>query len=286
MSDMSSIQRLLAALALEASSVILTLTTGVFGGAALFIQLRLLDIHQFYLLQLAAICLFAAFQVYSLAILVLALGALVAVYANLEKSSLFKKGFLASLTGTSILLVAIYGWVVLIEKQELWPYLIETFDFYIKKSATIKLPLDVKTIVYQLPSYIFCICALNIWTGVLFDKQMRVLKRKELKNFTVPDGFIWIVIGSLLFSFVKVDIPGVQEIALNLLNVSLLLYFFQGLSVLVFILDAMRFSTLIKYLIYFIFVFQILLPICLGILEYWLGLRNRFSKKNLNAEKE
>jgi uncharacterized protein YybS (DUF2232 family) len=113
----------------------------------------------------------------------------------------------------------------------------------------------------------------------------RIKDAAEHINYKTPDGLIWFVIVALFFSFVKVDVPGLQELALNVLNITLLLYFFQGLSVLSFILDAMRFSTLIKLVIYFIFVFQILLPICLGILDYWLDLRLKIEEK-LNKKPE
>lgn len=279
---MNSIQKLLAAFALEASSVILSLTTGILGAAGCFLQLRFLNLRQFVFIQLATICIFVAFGLYPLAVLVLALGSLTTVYIKLENENLFWRGFWAASVSTAILCLGFFIWAYYFqEKNDVWLYLKETIQSSLDKTQNSNLPIDLNVLVYQLPSYCFCICALNVWIGSVF----RIKDTAEHKNYKTPDGLIWFVIVALLFSFVKVDIPGLQEVALNVLNITLLLYFFQGLSVLSFILDAMRFSTLIKLVIYFIFVFQILLPICLGILDYWLDLRLKIEEK-LNKKPE
>lgn len=279
---MNSIQKLLAAFALEASSVVLSLTTGILGAAGCFMQLRFLNFRQFIFIQLASICICIAIGVYPLAVLILALGSLTAVYVKLEDQNLFLRGFWASFVSSVILCVGFFVWAYYLQGQkDVWIYLKDTIQSSLEKTQNANLPIDLNVLVYQLPSYIFCICALNVWIGSVF----RARAPEEHKNYKTPDGLIWFVIASLLFSFVKVDVPGLQEVALNVLNITLLLYFFQGLSVLSFILDAMRFSTLIKLVIYFIFVFQILLPICLGILDYWLDLRLKIEEK-LNKKPE
>lgn len=279
---MNSVQKLLAGFALEASSLILSMTTGVFGAAGLFLQLRFLKIEQFILFQLASVSILMIVGWYPMIVLVVALSILVIFYKWLESQSLFWRGFLATLASTLFILASAYVWIVVYQKQEIWSFLSSGITAALEKARGMPVPLDVDALVYQLPSYIFCLCALNVWIGALFDKRAS----NELKRFVVPEGAIWFVIASLLFSFIKVDLPGVQEVALNVLNISLLLYFFQGLSVLSFILDAMRFSTLIKWVIYSIFVFQILLPICLGIIDYWLDLRLKLEERlSRNVEK-
>lgn len=272
---MNSAQKLLAGFALEASSLILSMTTGVFGAAGLFLQLRFLKIEQFVLFQLACVSILMVVGWYPVIALVAALSILVLAYSLLKRRSLFWRGFWSATTSAVFILACSYVWIVVFQKQELWAFLSAGITSALEKARGTPLDLDVNMLVYQLPSYVFCLCALNVWVGVVIDRK----STDEMKKFVVPEGVIWFVIASLLFSFIKVDVPGVQEVALNILNISLLLYFFQGLSVLSFILDAMRFSTLIKWVIYFIFVFQILLPICLGILDYWLDLRFKLEER-------
>jgi hypothetical protein len=285
---MISKERLFSALFLQISCVILTMSTGIFGAAPLLLLRRTTDTLNFIFLQLLTITVALYFKAQLLSLMLLSLSVLVIVHIALEKKPILTKAVCAVLASAGTFLLLLFLWVHFKEQMAFWDWLTKQMEFYFAQTKSIvgNLNIDVDTLTHQIPSLFVTIFALNLWIAVLFDartqKRTGYLKPQvEIKNFRTPEAFIWVVIVSLLFSFVKMPVPGLQEAALNVLNVSLLLYFFQGLSVLSYLMEILNFGSLLKMIVYFIFIAQLLLPICLGILDFWLNFRNRLSKKRL-----
>lgn len=283
---MISTQRIFSALFLQLSCVLLTLSTGVLGAAPLLLLKRTSDTLNFIFLQLFTITVALYFKVQALALVIFCLMIMVLVYSALEKKAILTKTVLSVLAATGVFFLVIFIYVQFKESTELWPWITSQVELYLAQTKQIvgELRFETKTLVNQIPSVIFVFFAINLWVAVLFDSRAQrklgyILADAEIKSFRTPEAYIWVVIASLLFSFVKTPIPGLQEAALNILNVSLLLYFFQGLSVLSFLLEVLNFGSLLKIIVYFIFVAQLLLPICLGILDFWLNFRSKISKK-------
>lgn len=283
---MISKERILSALFLQLSCVILTISTGVFGGAPLLLLRRTTDTLNFIFLQLLTITVALHFKAQLLALMVLSLSVLVLTYVALEKKPILIKSVSSVLISSLSFLAVLFLWIHFKENVAPWEWLGRQVEIYAAQAKTVlgEIKMDIDTLAHQVPSLIVTLFALSLWIAVVFESraQRRIGSLKtqvELKNFRTPEAFIWVVIVSLLFSFVKTPVPGLQEAALNILNISLLLYFFQGLSVLTYLMEVLNFGSLLKLIVYFIFIAQLLLPICLGILDFWLNFRNKISKK-------
>ncbi len=101
---------------------------------------------------------------------------------------------------------------------------------------------------------------------------------REFKN---PDQLIWVVIVAGFAMLVKY--PGVTSAALNVLIVTLTLYFAQGLAVVIFYFNRLATPAFLRVLFYLFLVFQPYLAIAvtaLGILDLWGNFR--FPKKPEN----
>ncbi len=283
---MISTQRLFSALFLQVSCVLLTLSTGVFGAAPLLLLKRTSDTINFIFLQLLTITIALYFKVHILALMIFCLSVLILSYALLEAKPILTKTATSVALASAVFFGTLFLWVHFNEGAGFGEWLTLKTESYIAQTKLIvgEMSFETQTLVNQIPSIIFIFFAVNVWVAIFFDSRAQkrmgyVSADSELKNFRTPEAYIWVVIASLLFSFVQTPIPGLQEAALNILNVSLLLYFFQGLSVLSFLMEVLNFGSLLKIIVYFIFVAQLLLPICLGILDFWLNFRNKISKK-------
>ncbi|MES2768383.1 MAG: DUF2232 domain-containing protein [Bdellovibrionota bacterium] len=285
---MISKEKIFSALFLQLSCVILTLSTGIFGGAPLLLLRRTADTLNFIFLQLLTITIALYFKAQMLALMILCTSILILVFVAMEKKNILLKSVVAVLSSTAAFFFILFLWVHFKEGAQFWGWISTQVEFYFIQAKTVigEMSITLETLTHQVPSLIVTLLALNLWIAVLFDsraqRRMGTLRAQiEIKNFRTPDVFIWVIIVSLLFSFLKTPVPGLQEAALNVLNVSLLLYFFQGLSVLSFLMENLNFGSLLKMIVYFIFIAQLLLPICLGILDFWLNFRNKISKKAL-----
>lgn len=110
-------------------------------------------------------------------------------------------------------------------------------------------------------------------TGLRFE---RVASQMRLLEFRLPDGLIWVAMISFLLSFLKVGIPLVSTIALNVFNVLVAAYFFQGLAVLETAFLALRVGFLIRMVIYVFVVGQLFFVLSLvGLIDYWADFRRR-----------
>lgn len=285
---MISKEKIFSALFLQFSCVILTLSTGIFGAAPMLLLRRTSDTLNFIFLQMLTITVALYFKAQMLSLLILCASVLVLTFVALETKPILVRSVSSVLAGAAAFFLVLFLWVHFKEGANFWTWISSQIEVYYNQAKAVigEMNIDLKTLTHQIPSLIITMMALNLWVAVLLDSRAQsrlgmLRPQAEIKNFRTPDAFIWVVIVSLLFSFLKTPVPGLQETALNILNVSLLLYFFQGLSVLSFLMETMNFGSLLKMIVYFIFIAQLLLPICLGILDFWLNFRNKISKKVL-----
>lgn len=122
---------------------------------------------------------------------------------------------------------------------------------------------------------------------VRFD---RYVGSGRLLDFKVPDVLVYVFIFSFLFSFLNLGHPWVNTLALNLLQIMVALYFFQGLAVLESAFLLYRVDPIVRLLIYILVVAQLFFLLSLvGLADFWLDIRLRlrrwrFSKKNSQDE--
>ncbi len=104
-------------------------------------------------------------------------------------------------------------------------------------------------------------------------------RRQLLSSFSLPDSMIWVLLASVLGAFGKFNMPEVQMLSLNVFNVMLFGYFFQGLAVVTKYFQVFKVGRFWRTLFYFIFVFQLFIFISVvGVIDYWADFRSRFKK--------
>lgn len=155
------------------------------------------------------------------------------------------------------------------------------------------LSLDTSSILAQLPSGILIVLMLSLFFAVLLEDRIRSLLflgrgvNHHLIAFRIPDSFVWMFIAALLAAFVKLPVPApmIQTVALNFLNVLILLFFFQGLAVVVRLFDVLRLGVMWRVLFFTLIVFQLFLFVsAVGLVDYWANFRLRFHRKTKEIE--
>jgi hypothetical protein len=144
----------------------------------------------------------------------------------------------------------------------------------------------------QMPSFVVMTLMLALANAVLFDRKVynwlalplpeaSGREANKLLELRVPDFFIWIALMALLFSTFSFNSKALGIVALNVVNVSAVLYFFQGLAVLETYLRAIKAGFLMRFVTYFILVGQFFILVSiLGLIDFWAGFRGRIQKLN------
>ncbi|MBX3041181.1 MAG: DUF2232 domain-containing protein [Bdellovibrionaceae bacterium] len=148
---------------------------------------------------------------------------------------------------------------------------------------------DAALLAQQTPSVLIIFLVLALGTGLIFERRLfkwfnlpreRVASHLKLLEFRLPDWMIWIALSG--FALTVVDV-GAKELAIfgaNVVNVTAVLYFFQGLAVLEVILNVLKVSYLMRVLVYFLLVGQMFFLLSLvGLIDYWVDFRRRIRKK-------
>lgn len=277
----------------EALSFALSSLTGVLGAVPLMFLRREVGRVWFLIFNLALVSGLTLTKNPVLWIPYLISTLLVAFYFETEHWGYFKSGFFSVLKTLALVFAGAFIYFRLQETSVLaWATTVvhEFVQSIQKVDPSIKI--DPAGIVKQLPSILFTVLGVTMWLAILFDRKLRGVSRlfgpKEdpLLNIKLPDQLVWLAITTLLFSFVKTPIPALQEVALNLLNGILLLYFFQGLSIVAFAFTQFQLGPFIRALLYMVFVTQLFLFVSiLGILDYWLNFREKIFKTPSEEDK-
>ncbi|MBL7544576.1 MAG: DUF2232 domain-containing protein [Bdellovibrionaceae bacterium] len=148
--------------------------------------------------------------------------------------------------------------------------------------------IDYAALVLQIPSMVFIVLLVSLATGYLMERRVRFWFRLmkqgyvykfDFLKFKVSEKLIWLALASLLFNTLGSMLKDLQEIgvvASNLVNVFLVVYFFQGLAVLENLLFQMRAGIFLRTLSYFIFLGQLFLVLSIvGFLDFWFDFRGK-----------
>lgn len=156
--------------------------------------------------------------------------------------------------------------------------------------------LSAEAIVNQIPSMVIVIQIASLAFALMLDRRFAVLmglkyeriaSQMRLLEFRLPDSMIWIVMFSFLLSFIKWAPPTVSVVALNVFNVMMGLYFFQGLAVMEMSFLVFRIGPILRLLIYLLVVgqlFFLLSPI--GVIDYWVDFRQRLKRWKLSEKNQ
>lgn len=146
---------------------------------------------------------------------------------------------------------------------------------------------DVETLTLQTPSALISIMIIALSLSLIledsFASLFRIANHKaksfDLVEFKLPDFLIWIAMSAFLFSFLDLNNKVITALSMNLLNILIVLYFFQGLAVVESFFTALRFGIFIRILTYVVFLFQLFfLVAAIGVVDYWVEFRSRFLK--------
>ncbi len=278
-------KRFLNILLLEFLGMSLASLTGIFGAIPLLILRRRITRTQFILFNAVisiSLCVFNPSLIW-LPFTVCALVCL--IYFELKSQNLFFAA-VVSVVATSVLSAALVF---------IWSHF-HTLNIAneIREGITSQLKLfapqaqfDTEKLFQQVPSFCISAVAVSLWLAILFERRFNRSAdmaggplEVNIFAFKVPDFTIWIAITSTLFTFVDLHISGLQEVAQNILNVLMLLYFFQGLAIAAYAFYVFQIGSLLKAIFYAIFVTQLFLLVAiLGIIDYWLNIREKISKK-------
>ena len=148
--------------------------------------------------------------------------------------------------------------------------------------------LDASVILQQVPSAIAIILILALGVGLIFERRVfswlnlpreKIASQLKLLEYRVPDYFIWVAMTAFLLTMVSFGGKAIGILAVNIVNVALVLYFFQGLAVLEVLLSSMRAGTFTRILMYIILIGQLVLILSIvGLIDYWLDFRTRIRR--------
>ncbi|MFV3407723.1 DUF2232 domain-containing protein [Bdellovibrio bacteriovorus] len=154
--------------------------------------------------------------------------------------------------------------------------------------------MDPGVLMQQVPSAVVIILVLALGLGLIFERRVfswlnlpreKIASQLKLLEYRLPDYFIWVAMTAFLLTMVSFGGKAIAILAVNILNVAIVLYFFQGLAVLEVFLNSMRAGLFIRVLTYIILVGQ-LLPILavVGLIDYWVDFRARLRKMKTPSE--
>lgn len=155
-------------------------------------------------------------------------------------------------------------------------------------------------VVLQLPSAVVMIFMISLWLGLLgrsfaikkykslktyVDKEeLSSLEKLKIADFSLPEQMIWLALPVLAVAFIDIQMSGLQVVASNLLNVIIVLYFFQGLSIVSFFFKENKIGTFWKWFWYIILVIHMFLLVSsLGFADYWMDFKSKIRKKPAKA---
>ena len=147
---------------------------------------------------------------------------------------------------------------------------------------------DATILLQQAPSALVIVLAVALGVGLIFEKSVfswlnlpreKVASQLKLLEYRLPDYFIWVAMTAFLLSMVSFGGKATAIVAVNVLNIAVVLYFFQGLAVLEVLLNSIKAGLFTRILTYIILVGQMLLVLSIvGLIDYWVDFRGRIRR--------
>ncbi|MFH1479921.1 MAG: DUF2232 domain-containing protein [Pseudomonadota bacterium] len=140
------------------------------------------------------------------------------------------------------------------------------------------------------PSIIIVVTGLTVWLNVIISKPLFILRNLKYPEFgsldrwKAPEVMVWGLIASGFALFFTGGI--VRLIAVNALIVISAIYIFQGLSIVLFILNKYNVGRGMRFLVYFLILFQQIMLLGLffaGLFDQWLDLRKIHKKREVET---
>jgi len=148
---------------------------------------------------------------------------------------------------------------------------------------------NMSDLMMQLPSIAVILWLIAMYVAILLETRLLTADmapetakslRPQLSLLRLPDAVVWVFIASLLGTFGGLAPHTIEALSVNVMNVCVLLFFFQGIAVVAKAFEAIRLGTFWQVVGMVIAVVQLFLFVSLlGLLDYWLDFRARLSKR-------
>lgn len=281
------------------AAIVLTLITGVLGSPFLRLLRKTQGPIRFWAAGLIVAALFLALGADLLAVLVGSIWMTLGVYSELEQRGRgwWISGLAALMAGT---VVQIAGFSVILKRLGITTW--ERFVALIDEKLMVFLPVEPSMrpepalFAQQMPSVLVILLMLCLGTALIFERKLfawtgfprdRVASHLKLLEFRVPDFYVWIALSGFLLTMVNFGSKTLVALGLNVVNVSVVLYFFQGLAVLEVLLNALKAGAFLRLAVYLILVGQLFFMLsAVGLIDYWVDFRRRLRPGGTGVEKD
>lgn len=279
-------------------AALLSAFTIVFGAAPFRVLRQLLGSGPFWLLGLGLTILSISGDMFFLSLILFMQTVLVGTFAEFEERNFTLRqssGFSILLT-TLVFCLGVYGWSIFTGKNGLLQ-LDHFVTLILERAKAMNFEflkdIQVRDVIVQLPSAVLIFIILSLGSALVFERRLsqwagvKMVRREKLSDFSAPDFVVWCFIFSLLGAFGQFGYKPVELVAVNVLNVSIVIYFFQGLAVLGKYFEVFHLSPFWRFLWIIILVVQLpILMSLLGLVDYWANFRKAFSKKAAELKKK
>ncbi len=196
----------------------------------------------------------------------------------------------------SVAIVTYFGLLVGLSLQgmelssELEKLIVTFIDQLSRFNAEIKI--EASAVLIQIPSIFVSILIIAQFVSMIFEQrlsqifsQMKLFsKRFDLAQFRVNELFVWPLIVSFLFSFMHFDLVWVEFLGVNVFNILTVLYFFQGLAIIVYFFQTYKVGLIWQILLIILLIGQLFVIVSvIGVIDYWVDFRKRIEKKGISS---
>lgn len=219
---------------------------------------------------------------------------LVGIFSEIyiKYKNMFASGLIALFISFIALVSATQQWLIL-KGTTLSVQLQEQVQLILKQAIQVnpKVKIEPDYLVSLAPSALMALMLMSLALALILEQPISRLlnfplgKTEDLNllNFKLPDSFIWIAMVSFLLSFIDIKLNSVSILASNLVNLMVVLYFFQGLAVIEVFFTTLKFGFFIRFMTYVVFLVQLFfLVAAIGVIDFWVEFRKRFVRIRIN----
>ncbi|MGE0529618.1 MAG: DUF2232 domain-containing protein, partial [Bdellovibrionales bacterium] len=177
--------------------------------------------------------------------------------------------------------------------------LVGTVENLLKPLASLNpaLQINYQDIALQLPSIVLILWMGALYLAILLEGRLAgsdsltpvgyPSMRTQLSEFRLPDPAIWLFTLALLGAFGNLPWKPVEVVAVNVLNICFLLFFFQGIAVVAKFFETIRMGYFWQFLFMVLIVVHLFLFVSLlGLVDYWFDFRSRLTKRAQEVNRE
>ncbi len=273
-------------------TALLVPSTGVLAAAPMRALRASFNRWAYWLAMVAVSALFFAigFGVYGL--IALALGVLMGVFAEVEEhgGTAFVAGFTAILASAGVTALAGSLWTKATRTNLLAP-IRDSANAFVTRMAELNQQgvMSADDVMKHLPSIFIAALMLALAFALLWSPLIARLfalspepetQKAPLTRYRVPDIGVWITIIALFGAFFRHGVVWAQVTSLNILNIVVVAYFFQGLAVITEAFKVYRVGPFWRAIWYTLIVLQLFLMVSvIGFVDFWVDFRERLARR-------